>query len=102
VPSRDFLVNDPDITRQLDQRAAVSREEAVEQFIVREHISGFDGVTQEWVIIRDCKREGGIATARAIPDAELHVFADMRHQLRPDLWPDYARIVRRNAARTDA
>jgi pimeloyl-ACP methyl ester carboxylesterase len=43
--------------------------------------------------------EGGIATARAIPDAELHVFAGMKHQLRPDLWPDYIRIIQRTAQR---
>jgi pimeloyl-ACP methyl ester carboxylesterase len=132
------------------QGPARSWEEAVQQFISRERISGFDGLDEPWirsyaekVISRDYEREashhgrliqmratmgapdrtadlaqldmpvavihgrndplisfeGGIATARAVPGAELHVFADMRHQLRPDLWPDYVRIVQRNAAR---
>jgi pimeloyl-ACP methyl ester carboxylesterase len=150
APNRDFIVGDPEVMRQRQQGPAGSWEEAVQQFIVRERISGFDAVDEAWirsyaeeVISRDYEREaahhgrtvhsralwnapdrtpelakleipaavihgrkdplvsfeGGIATARAIPGADLHVFADMRHQLRPDLWPDYVRIVQRTAAR---
>lgn len=46
--------------------------------------------------------EGGIATAKAIPGCELHLFADMGHQLRPDLWADYVRIVSRTVARANS
>ena len=150
APNRDFIVNHPEAMRDRQMEPAGSWEEAVQQFIARERISGFDGLDESWirsyaekVINRDYEREashhgrlvqmravtdapdrtaelakldmpvavihgredplisfeGGIATARAVPDAELHVFADMRHQLRPDLWPDYVRIVQRNAAR---
>lgn len=150
APSRDFLVNDPQVMERRRLDPASSWEEAVQQFIVREHESGFDGVDEAWirgyaegVISRDYEREashhgriahsratmgapdrtaalaklempvavihgredplisfeGGIATARAVPGAELHVFAGMRHQLRPDLWPDYVRIVQRTADR---
>ena len=45
---------------------------------------------------------GDIATAVAIPDAELHVYADMGHQVRPDLWSDFARVIARNAFRAAA
>jgi pimeloyl-ACP methyl ester carboxylesterase len=42
---------------------------------------------------------GGYATALAVPDAELHTYADMGHQLVPSLFDDYVRVIRRNAAR---
>jgi pimeloyl-ACP methyl ester carboxylesterase len=42
---------------------------------------------------------GGIATALAVPGAELHVFADMGHQVKPALWPDFVRVIVRNAER---
>ncbi|WP_270889706.1 alpha/beta fold hydrolase [Pedococcus sp. 5OH_020] len=42
---------------------------------------------------------GGVATAAAVPGAELHLYADMGHQLLPSLWEDYVRIISRNAAR---
>jgi pimeloyl-ACP methyl ester carboxylesterase len=150
APSRSYLVMDGSIREQRDQGPAASFEEAVEQFMVREKISGLDGFDDagirayaEKVISRDYKREaahhgrtahmratmkapdrteglrqlaipaavihgrsdplisfaGGVATASAIPDAELHVFAGMKHQLRADLWPDYVRIIQRTAQR---
>lgn len=42
---------------------------------------------------------GGIATAVALPNAELHVFTEMAHQVKPSYWPDYVRIIARTAAR---
>jgi pimeloyl-ACP methyl ester carboxylesterase len=42
---------------------------------------------------------GGIATAVSVPNAELHVFADMGHQILPSLWPDYVRVIERTARR---
>jgi pimeloyl-ACP methyl ester carboxylesterase len=42
---------------------------------------------------------GGIATALAVRGAELHVFADMGHQVKPELWPDFVRAIVRNADR---
>jgi pimeloyl-ACP methyl ester carboxylesterase len=42
---------------------------------------------------------GGIATAASVPNAELHVYADMGHQLVPSLWPDYVRVIKRTATR---
>jgi len=42
---------------------------------------------------------GGIATAVSVPDAELHVYADMGHQILPSLWPDYVRVIERMARR---
>jgi len=44
--------------------------------------------------------QGGIATALAVPGAELHVYAGMGHELRPDLWPDFVRVIARNAGRS--
>lgn len=46
--------------------------------------------------------EGGIAVARAIPGAELHVFPDMGHETRPTYWPDFVRILERNVLRSRA
>lgn len=43
---------------------------------------------------------GGIATALAVPGAELHLYADMGHQLKPDLWTDYVQVITRNAIRS--
>jgi pimeloyl-ACP methyl ester carboxylesterase len=42
---------------------------------------------------------GGIATAAAVPDAELHLYAGMGHQLTPYLWSDFVGVIARNAAR---
>ena len=42
---------------------------------------------------------GGIATAEALPNAELHIFTEMAHQVKPSYWPDYVRIISRTAAR---
>ena len=42
---------------------------------------------------------GGIATAAAVPNAELHVYAGMGHQILPSLWPDYVRVIERTAGR---
>jgi pimeloyl-ACP methyl ester carboxylesterase len=42
---------------------------------------------------------GGIATAASVPNAELHVYADMGHQIVPSLWPDYVRVIERTAKR---
>jgi pimeloyl-ACP methyl ester carboxylesterase len=42
---------------------------------------------------------GGFATAASVPNAELHVYADMGHQLVPSLWPDYVRVIMRTANR---
>jgi pimeloyl-ACP methyl ester carboxylesterase len=42
---------------------------------------------------------GGIATAASVPNAELHVYADMGHQIVPSLWPDYVRVIDRMARR---
>ena len=150
APSLRYLVTDSDVREQRGLRPAASYEEAVEQFIAREKISGLDGLDDvaiqayaEKVVSRDYKREashhgrtahmratmsapdrmealrhlaipaavihgrgdplisfeGGIATASAIPGAELHIFAGMKHQLRADLWPDYVRIIQRTAQR---
>lgn len=43
--------------------------------------------------------EGSVAIASAIPDAEIHVYAGMAHDLQPDLWQDFVRVIARNAAR---
>jgi pimeloyl-ACP methyl ester carboxylesterase len=45
---------------------------------------------------------GGLATADAIPGAELHIYADMGHQLLPSLFSDYVRVIARTARRADA
>lgn len=42
---------------------------------------------------------GAIATATAVPGAELHVYAGMGHQVKPDLWGDFVRAISRNALR---
>jgi pimeloyl-ACP methyl ester carboxylesterase len=42
---------------------------------------------------------GGIATAVAVPGAELHVYARMGHQVKPELWGDFIRVISRNAMR---
>ncbi len=44
---------------------------------------------------------GGITTATAIPNAELHLYPEMGHQLLPALWDEYARVIIRNAGRAD-
>jgi len=45
--------------------------------------------------------QGGVATAMAVPNAELHVYADMGHQVKPDLWNDFVRVIVRNTSRAD-
>jgi pimeloyl-ACP methyl ester carboxylesterase len=117
APGRDHIVSDPELAAEHRQQgAASSREEAVQQFIARETISGLEGLDEAWIrayaeqldvpaaVIHGrndplISFAGGIATARAIPGAELHIFANMRHQLRRDLWPDFVRIIQRTALR---
>jgi pimeloyl-ACP methyl ester carboxylesterase len=45
--------------------------------------------------------KGGVAIADAVRGSELHVFAGMGHQVRPDLWADYAELIQRNATRAN-
>jgi pimeloyl-ACP methyl ester carboxylesterase len=45
---------------------------------------------------------GGIATAKAIPDAQLMVIRGMGHDLPPALWPRVVNAVDRNAKRAEA
>ncbi|EMY34875.1 hydrolase [Arthrobacter crystallopoietes BAB-32] len=42
---------------------------------------------------------GGIASAVAIPNSELHIYAEMGHQIIPELWEDFVRVIGRNARR---
>lgn len=42
---------------------------------------------------------GGVATALAVPDAELHLYAGMGHQVTPGLWNDFVRVIAYNAGR---
>lgn len=44
---------------------------------------------------------GGLATAASVSNAELHVYADMGHQLLPSLWPDLVRVIIRTAERAE-
>ncbi|MFD9664520.1 alpha/beta fold hydrolase [Rhodococcus sp. NPDC059968] len=44
---------------------------------------------------------GGIATAMAVPGAELHLYAGMGHQVTPHLWSDYVRVITRNIERAE-
>src|SRR5262249_57027753 len=78
--NRDFIVNDPEAMRDRQMEPAGSWEEAVQQFIARERISGFDGLDESWirsyaekVINRDYEREalhhGRLAQMRAVTDA---------------------------------
>jgi pimeloyl-ACP methyl ester carboxylesterase len=46
--------------------------------------------------------QGGVATALAIPDAELHIYAGMGHQIPPRLWPEIVGVIRRNARRASS
>lgn len=46
--------------------------------------------------------EGSIAMARFIDEAELCIFAGMKHQLPPRLWPDFTAIISRTAIRAGA
>jgi pimeloyl-ACP methyl ester carboxylesterase len=153
MPDASFRVDDPEVRAELDLGPARSFEEAVDQFIRVERVSGLQDFTEteirayaESVIARDYEREavhhgqerhskallgaadrseglrglrlpvavihgrddrllsyrGGIAVAEAVPDAELHVFANMGHELRPALWDDYVRVIDRTAARAEA
>jgi pimeloyl-ACP methyl ester carboxylesterase len=153
APNASFRADDPGARTELDPGPAHTFEEAVDQFIRIERVSGLQDFTEteirayaESVIARDYEREavhhgqerhakavvgaadrteelrglrlpvavihgrddrlisyrGGIATAEAVPDAELHVFANMGHELRPALWDDYVRIIDRTAARAQA
>lgn len=43
---------------------------------------------------------GAVAIAASIPNAELHVYADMRHQVPPRLWPDVVAAVARTVNRS--
>jgi pimeloyl-ACP methyl ester carboxylesterase len=45
---------------------------------------------------------GGLATAQAVPDSELHVYAGMGHQIPPRLWSDIVAVMLRNARRAAA
>jgi pimeloyl-ACP methyl ester carboxylesterase len=45
--------------------------------------------------------QGGVATALAIPEAELHLYAGMGHQLPPRLYPDFVRVISRTAERAE-
>lgn len=45
---------------------------------------------------------GGIEIATAIPHAELHIFADLGHEIARRLWPDFVRIAARSAQRSGA
>ena len=45
---------------------------------------------------------GGIATAKAIPGAELMTIRGMGHDLPPELWPRVVNAVDRNAKRAEA
>jgi pimeloyl-ACP methyl ester carboxylesterase len=45
---------------------------------------------------------GGIATAKAVPGAELMVIRGMGHDLPPPLWPRVVNAVDRNAKRAEA
>jgi len=46
---------------------------------------------------------GGIATALAVPNAELHLYAGMGHQVTPRLWSEFVLVIARNVQRaTDA
>lgn len=38
--------------------------------------------------------------SRLIPDSEVHIFADMGHQVRPSNWIDIIRMLRRNVTRS--
>jgi pimeloyl-ACP methyl ester carboxylesterase len=44
--------------------------------------------------------QGGIATAAAVPGAELHLYAGLGHQVAPRLWSDFVRVVTRNIERS--
>jgi len=44
---------------------------------------------------------GGVATALAVPDAELHLYAGMGHQVTPRLWSEFVRVIARNVQRTN-
>lgn len=43
---------------------------------------------------------GGLATARAVPGAELHVISGMAHELPVALWPRFADFIEHTAGRT--
>lgn len=45
---------------------------------------------------------GGLATARAIPGAELHVINGLGHELPPALWPRCVRYIEHTAERAAA
>ncbi|MEV8150952.1 alpha/beta hydrolase [Arthrobacter sp. NPDC080073] len=48
---------------------------------------------------RDISFTGGIATALALPNAELHVFSNLGHQIAPRYWTDFAAIIARTVQR---
>ena len=47
-------------------------------------------------------RRAGIATAKAIPNAELRTFPGMGHDLPRELWPEFADAIAKNAERATA
>jgi pimeloyl-ACP methyl ester carboxylesterase len=42
---------------------------------------------------------GGYATAKAIPDSELHIVEGMGHDIPPALWDEFADLIHNNATR---
>jgi pimeloyl-ACP methyl ester carboxylesterase len=42
---------------------------------------------------------GGYATAKAIPDAQLHIVEGMGHDIPPPLWDEFADLIHTNATR---
>jgi pimeloyl-ACP methyl ester carboxylesterase len=146
TPNMEFRLSDPEVIRLQTLPRASSREEAVEQWIARETISGLVGWSDERIEAmageiydRDYSPEGmarqskalstapdrvpllrnvtvpaavisgrddrllsflgGVATAEAIPGADLHIFKGMGHQVKPELWNDYIQIILRTVRR---
>jgi pimeloyl-ACP methyl ester carboxylesterase len=44
----------------------------------------------------------GIATAQAIPDAELYLYAGLGHEMARVLWPQFTQVLLRTAKRAAA
>jgi pimeloyl-ACP methyl ester carboxylesterase len=47
-------------------------------------------------------RRAGVATAKAIPNAELRTFPGMGHDLPRELWPEFVEAIAKNAERAAA
>jgi pimeloyl-ACP methyl ester carboxylesterase len=43
--------------------------------------------------------DSAVALARAMPTADLHLYADIGHEIPPTIWPDLVSMVARNAQR---